>query len=504
MTMRLIRQSSAYFPRLRVLVAVTLLTGSATAVQFAAAQSAMQANVQIDNQSQLPNIGEPADRYMSPAREIRIGSDFLRTVYQSGAVLQDPEVSSYIQHLGSTLVNYADEQPFEFTFFLVRNNDVNAFAVPGGFIGVHAGLIETSSNENELAGVLAHEITHVAQRHLARRIADMSNNQFLPLGAMLAGVLLAGAGGGGDASTAMIYSGVALQQQQMINFTRNNEVEADRLGLKILYAAGFDPTGIPTFFRTMQRNRYSSNLEPFRYLITHPLDNARITEAQNRIDKLPPQPRKSSNDYYLMKARLKSLTHNDPRLLLESLEKDIKAKAKPTPADTYALVQALERAGNYTQARSMIQKLADAEPENIHYQLALARSLNKSGNAAQAVAVLRKMQSIYPDNFSVTYYYAETLKDIKRPKEGRDLLKAFLLKYPSPIMESHKLLAELYANSGDAINSKQTLAEYYFNTGNYNAAIFQLREALKEPNVDFVTRTQIEQRMQDMIAGTRS
>jgi predicted Zn-dependent protease len=502
MNIRFAKSLSMRHPRLLMLVTATaavLLAGSALVPQPAVAQPDMSSDPQTD--SQLPSIGEPADRFLSPARETKIGSDFLRTVYQSGAVLQDPEISSYIQHLGDTLANYSEDQPFDFTFFMVSSNAINAFAVPGGFIGVHAGLVEASNNENELAAVLAHEITHVSQRHLARRIADMSSNQALPLGALLAGILLAGSG---DASTALIYSGVALQQQQMINFTRSNEVEADRLGLKILYAAGFDPAGMPSFFRTMQRSRYSSNLEQFRWLITHPLDNARISEAQNRIDKLPPQPRPSSNGYQLMKARLHSLVHSDPRLLVEAAEADMKAKTKLGPADIYTYVQALERADNHIKARSLIQKLADAEPENIHYQLSLARCLNKSGNPDKAIDILRKLHAIYPDNFSVTYYYAETLKGMKRAKQGRDLLKAFLLKYSVPTMDTYKLLAELYDMSGDPVNSKQTLAEYYYNTGNYNAAIFQLKEALKDPNVDFVTRTQIEQRMQDIIAGTRA
>lgn len=458
----------------------------------------------IDLQHQLPTIGEPADRFMSPADEMRVGTEFLRAAYRSGAILQDPEVSNYVRHLGNSLANHLGSKPFDFTFFAVDENSINAFAVPGGYIGIHSGLVLKTENENELAAVLAHEIAHVSQRHMARRMADMSGSQALALGTILAGILLASGGGDSDASNALIFSGVGMQQQNLINFTRSNEIEADRIGLSILYAAGFDPVGMPTFFRTMQRNRFSSIPEEFKYLMTHPLDNTRISEAQSRIDKLPKQTRSSSLDYLLMKGRIQALIAPDARILAENLEKNLAEKKNKTNPDLYAYSQALERFGDYQQARNLLAKLVSADGENIYYQLALARVENQDGKPQQAIGILKHLHTLYPDNYSVVYQYAETLKDAKQAKQGLQLLRNYLLDHPALTVNAYKLLADLYEGNGRPIDSKQNLAEYYFNSGNYNAAIFQLKQALNTPEVDFVTRAQIEKRMREIIQVTRS
>jgi predicted Zn-dependent protease len=458
----------------------------------------------LDLQHQLPTIGEPADRYMSPADEMRLGNEFLRTAYRSGAILQDPEISNYMQHLGNTLANQLEIKPFDFTFFAVNEDTINAFAIPGGYVGVHSGLILKTENENELAAVMAHEIAHVSQRHMARRIADMSSTQFLTLGAMLAGLLLAAGSGDHDAGNALIFSGMGMQQQQLINFTRSNEIEADRIGLGILYEAGFDPTGMPSFFKTMQRNRFGTIPVEFKYLLTHPLDNVRITEAQNRIDELPKQIRASSLDYLLMRARMRALVAPDPRGLVESVEKELAQKKSPSNVDLYGYAQALERLGDYPQAKAVAAKLAASDSDNINYQLALARIENESGNQQQALGVLTHLHTLYPDDYPVVYQYAQTLKDSKQASQGLQLLRNYLLHNPALTVDAYKLLADLYEGDGKLIDSKQNLAEYYFNSGNYSAAIFQLKQALNTPEVDFVTRAQLEKRMREIIELTRS
>ncbi len=471
---------------------------------FQGASTALAQTTQIDLQQQLPTIGEPADRYMSPADEMRLGNEFMRSAYNSGAVLQDPEVSSYMQHLGNTLANHLGSKPFDFTFFAVDENSLNAFAIPGGYVGIHTGLILKTANENELAAVVAHEIAHVSQRHMARRIADMSSTSGLAMGAILAGILLAASSGDNDAGTAAIFSGIAMQQQNLLNFTRSNEIEADRIGLGILYEAGFDPEGMPGFFKTMQRSRFATVPEEFRYLYTHPLDNVRITEAQSRIDKLPKQSHKSSINYLLVQGRVQALVARDPSVLVEKLEKDLAQKKNKSNADLYAYSQALERFGDYRQARNLLTKLAADDPENIYYQLSLARVEKLEGKPQQALGILKHLHTLYPDNYPVVYQYAETLKDAQQGTQGLQLLRDYLLHYQALTVNAYKLLADLYESNGKPIDSKQHLAEYYFNSGNYNAAIFQLKQALNTPEMDFVTRAQIEKRLREMIQVTRS
>ena len=454
--------------------------------------------------NKLPVIGEPADRFLSPAEESKLGADFLRNVYRSGAVLQDPEISDYVQHLGNVLVSALHEGDLEYTLFVINDPSINAFAVPGGFIGINSGLILSSNTESELAGVIAHEIAHVSQRHIARRIADMSSQQLTSLAAIFAGILAA-ASGAGDSASALLYSGVAMQQQNMLNFTRSNEIEADRIGLSILYRAGYDPNGMANFFRVLQRQQVGRIPEQFQFLLTHPLDNFRINEAQNRIDQLPRQAHASSMSYHLVKARIAAMVSNNPKQYLRSLEQNLNKQKRPLNAvGQYAHSQALERNQQHRQALKVIDKLLDKDPENIHYQLAYARNKNNLQQSNAALAALNKMLAIYPDDFASNYYYAATLKSLGRATEGRDALKTYLRNHSAPTLEAYKLLAELHASSGDSIHSKQVMAEYYFNSGNYNAAIFQLKQALANPQVDVITRTQIERRLREMILITRS
>jgi predicted Zn-dependent protease len=458
----------------------------------------------FNSKTQLPTIGDPADRIFSPAQEVKLGEDFLRSVYRSGAVLQDPEISAYLQHLGSVLATSLGSNDYNYTFFVINDTAINAFAVPGGFIGVNTGLMLAANTESELAGVIGHEIAHVAQRHIARRIADMSETQLPTLGAILAGILLASNSDSPDAGQAMIYAGLAGQAQSMVNFTRQNEIEADRVGLQILYNAGFDPNGMADFFRVMQRQRFGRIPEEYRFLLTHPLDKTRISEAQSRIDKLPEQKHKSSLNFYLSKARLQAITSEDPRKLVREIEQSIQSRKKPDNVELYAYSQALERNAEYGKARKQLAALIEKDPENIAYQLAFARALFYNNQKKEAADTLEKMFVIYPDNFAINYYYALALKDTGQAAEGRDLLKQYLRRNSAPTMDIYKLLAELHADSGSQINSQQALAEYYFGTGNYHAAIFQLKHALNNSDLDFVTRSQIEQRLREILEVTQS
>lgn len=474
-------------------------------VVFNSAATVAQQGFAYNSQAQLPTIGEPADRIFSPAQELKLGEDFLRSVYRSGAVLQDPEISNYLQHLGNTLTTSLGNSDYKYTFFVINDTAINAFAVPGGFIGANAGLILAANTESELAGVLSHEIAHVAQRHIARRIADMSESQLPSLGAILAGILLAANSNSPDAGQALIYAGMASQAQKMVNFTRHNEIEADRVGLQILYNSGFDPNGMADFFRIMQRQRFGRIPEEYQFLLTHPLDNTRISEAQNRIGKLPKQTHESSLNFHLSKARLQAITSDDPRKLVHNIEQNMRLNKKPSVVEQYAYSQALERNGEYDKARQQLAALIANDPENITYQLGYARTLYYDHDKSAAAKTLAKMSAIYPDDYAVNYYYALTLKDTGQAEEGRNLLKRYLRTNPAtPTMDVYKLLAELHADSGNQTGSQQALAEYYFGTGNYHAAIFQLKHALNNTDLDFVTRSQIEQRLREILSATQS
>jgi predicted Zn-dependent protease len=205
----------------------------------------------------------------------------VRGLRDQDQILEDPEVSEYIRSVGGKLSSQANEGQQRFNFFVVKDNSINAFALPGGFIGVNSGLVLDTKNESELAGVIAHEVAHVTQRHIARSLAAQSRSSLVSTAAMLAAILVgAAAGGGGDAAMAGVAAAQSLAIQQKISFTRANETEADRVGLGILARSGFDPKGMPDFFETMSRLAGGSEVNIPEMLRTHPVTSTRIAETK--------------------------------------------------------------------------------------------------------------------------------------------------------------------------------------------------------------------------------
>ena len=215
--------------------------------------AAAQALPSRDTANELPDIGTPADATLTLNDEYQIGLMIVRGLRDQGQIVEDPEISDWIQSLGSRLAAQTQDGGQNFRFFVVRDPGINAFALPGGFIGVNQGLITATANESQLASVLAHEVAHVTQRHIARSIRAQGRQSLASAAAILAAILIGAATGAGDA----VQAGIAIAQgtaaQQRINFTRANEYEADRVGIGLLAAAGFDPQGMPDFFETMSR-----------------------------------------------------------------------------------------------------------------------------------------------------------------------------------------------------------------------------------------------------------
>jgi predicted Zn-dependent protease len=206
-------------------------------------------------QINLPDIGSPADAVLSKNEENRLGRAIMAQIRASGEVVEDPQVTEYINEIGYRLAAQANaDGNHEFSFFVVDSPVINAFALPGGFIGVHTGLLEATRSEDELAGVLAHEVAHVTQRHIARRLQANQRQSILSTAIML-GAILAGVAGGADGD--VMQGAIAVAQgsaaQAQINFTRSNEYEADRVGIQSLAAAGFDPQGMASFFEIISR-----------------------------------------------------------------------------------------------------------------------------------------------------------------------------------------------------------------------------------------------------------
>ena len=254
----------------------------------------------------IPDMGSPADAILNKSQEAQIGRAIMRSIRMSGQLVEDPQITEYINEIGHLIAAQTNDGDHEFTFFVVNDPRINAFALPGGYIGVHTGLIDATRNEDELAGVLAHEVAHVTQRHIARSIHASSRQSVLSTALMLGALILGAAGGDADA----VQAGMAIAQgtaaQQQINFTRSNEYEADRIGIGALAQAGFDPHGMSSFFEVMSRQQLSAPDERMpEFLRTHPVTSARIAEARSRSAAYPRVSTSDSTNYGLVQARLR-------------------------------------------------------------------------------------------------------------------------------------------------------------------------------------------------------
>ena len=269
-------------------------------------------------QDQLPEMGTAAQSTLSLEDEYRIGRMVMRGLRDSGRMLEDPEVGEYLQSLGLRLSSMAHDGNRDFSFFLIRDPSINAFALPGGFIGIHTGLLLETKNESELAAVLAHEVAHVTQRHIARGIEAQGRANLVSTAATLAAILIgAMAGGSSNATMGAVTAAQNLAVQSQINFTREHEYEADRVGIGILASAGYDPNAMYGFFETMGRRTQLGPDQVPELLRTHPVTTSRIAEAKGRALQYPvPSHVQDRPSYALIKERTRVLSTpagRDPR-----------------------------------------------------------------------------------------------------------------------------------------------------------------------------------------------
>src|SRR5882724_4813939 len=263
----------------------------------------------------LPELGSPANAAISIEDEYHAGLQFVNEIRKAGVILTDPEVSQYAQEIGHSLSSHAEEGQHQFYYFVIRDPEINASAIPGGFVIINSGLITSTRNENELAGVLAHETAHVTQRHIVRQIVDQGHEGLLASAAMLAAVLLGATAGRGspDAIQGAIMAGQSAMIQHQINYTRGSEFEADRIGIGTMADAGYDPLGMASFFDYMGRTGPEpSRVNAIQFLINHPIFSDRVAEAQDRANQIGRIHHEDSLGYLLIRERLRTVS-GDPQ-----------------------------------------------------------------------------------------------------------------------------------------------------------------------------------------------
>ncbi len=362
-------------------------------------------------QQNLPELGDPSLVAMSAPQERKLGENVMRNVRSSGAYLNDPEVNGYLNELGNRLVGAIPGAPFDFEFFAIADPAINAFALPGGFIAVHTGLILLAQSESELASVLGHEITHVTQHHIARSIGNQRDTMLLTIAALAAAVLASQSrsSSSGDLTSAAIAGAQGLAIQSQINFTRQNEEEADRLGFERTYAAGFDPSAMATFFGRLQRAATWFEGDSPSYLRDHPETYQRIAEAQARSFTKPFRQVPDSLDFHMVRALLKSY-EGTPRDAVFFFDDALAEKKYNNEiAAHYGLVASLLRAQNFKRAQTELATLEKLSPPHPMIDAMAGQVLMQSGQLAPAISRYETALARYPEKKQLIYDYPEAL-----------------------------------------------------------------------------------------------
>jgi predicted Zn-dependent protease len=453
--------------------AAALVAGASVSVGWAAGFSATDQD--------LPDLGSPANAAVSLEDEYAAGVGWFRQMNQSGAVLEDPEVSDYIQEIGHSLSSRAEEGQHQFYYFVDRDPAINAFAMPGGFIAINSGLILATRDENQLA---------------------QSHAGLVATAAMLAAVLLGATAGHGspDAMEGAILAtqGAAIQHQ--INYTRANEFEADRIGIGTMAAAGYDPLGMATFFQELDRNSPDpSRIKAVEFLIDHPLSAERVAEARNRAEQIGRIRHEDSISYRLTRERLRSLV-GDPRVVHDYYASLVKNGAGLSMEERYGRAVADIAMRNPAAAIPDLQALVHEYPKVNQFYGALGQAYMLNGQLKESQAILDKAIGLFPRNVPITIRLSETLMRSGENKRAQLLLDD-LFNVVEPTPDQTKLIAKAATAAGDLADSYYYMSFYWVMNGDLKMSATQLQLALALPGLDPIQRARFSARLDEIKAA---
>ncbi len=431
----------------------------------------------------LPEMGDPSATVLSPEEDRLLGQAFMRSVRRSLNLVDDIEVHSYINALGYKLLANTQTSQTAFSFFVVDHPTINAFAGPGGHIGIHTGLILEAQSEGELAAVMAHEITHVTQRHLARAFQKASKVNFQTAAAILAAIILSSIDA--QAAQAAIISAAAGNIQQQLNFTRAHEREADWLGIDILARSGYSPDYMASFFRRLQEaSRYSGGNSIPELLRTHPVTANRISDAQSRAARYPPIADNPLPEFEYVQAKLRAAQHHNRPGYMEQLAGEVEQNPEALlPRYEYAL--ALLHSNQIDSAKRLSDTLIASAPEQVNFIALRATISYRQRRYTEARTALAEALALYPNHPWLTVLYAKALMADGQPqKAARQLRSVINEQGPFSLPTHYRLLAEAQKMGGNEADSHLSLAEYYYQIGQTRPAIHQLESALQLPGLD--------------------
>jgi len=442
----------------------------------------------------LPDFGSSADTVMSSAEERQLGRAFMRSVRKSLPVIDDPLLTDYLQDLGTRLTSASGAATGNFTFFFIDQSVVNAFAGPDGYIGIYSGLVTTSQSEAELAAVVAHEIAHVTQRHLMRAFEDQQRLSG-PATALLIAAAILGAQVDANLGAAAIAGVQAATVQRQINFTRQNEEEADRVGITALAVAGFDPFAMPGFFQRLSKasRSYENNAPDF--LLTHPVTANRIADALARAEHYNHKQRPDDLRFHLARARLRELNKRDPKKAATHFKSNLDAgRYRNRTAETYGYALALSRLEQYAEARDLARNLLEQHPNLAEFIILDARLDAKLGAQNDAIRKLQTAVGLRPDNLPLRVAYAEALNTAGKHQRALATLEdAVRLQRGSA--QIYQLMSDAAFKSGKKAATHRYRGEKLYEQGDLEPAIRQMQLALKIRGLGFHEASEIQVRL---------
>ncbi|WP_213877177.1 M48 family metalloprotease [Pseudomonas sp. dw_358] len=442
----------------------------------------------------LPLLGDASSAIVSPQQEHQLGRAWLALLRSEVGQLSDPQLKDYVETSVYHLAETSQLEDRRLEFILIDSDELNAFAAPGGIVGVNGGLFLNATTEGEYAAVLAHELAHVSQRHFARGIEEQSHMQVPVMAALLAGIVMAAAGAG-DVGVATIFGSQAAAIQSQLAFSREREQEADRIGIINLQKAGYDPRNMPNMFERLMR-QYRFDAKPPEFLLTHPITEARIADTRNRAEQFPPGGIEDTLRYQLMRARVQLIYEDTPGMAAKRFQALLDENPKSESA-RYGLAIAQIKGGQLNDARANLKTLLAKSPDEIVYNLAEIELDVANSRVPDAQARVDQMLRLYPDNYPLNQVHIEVLLKQNRNAEAEKGLEALLKTRPND-PDVWNMVADTRGLNGNIIGLHQARAEYFALTGDFRQAQQQLDFAKRRANDNFQLASRIDARQKEL------
>ncbi|WP_286238979.1 M48 family metalloprotease [Neptuniibacter halophilus] len=443
---------------------------------------------------QLPDLGGSGYSVISTQQEYQLGRAWVRMLRGSAKLSEDALASQYIEELTWSLVGHSQLNDRRLEILLLDNPKVNAFAVPGGIIGVHTGLILAAENEAQLASVLSHELAHLSQRHFAAQLEEKRRNRPFMLASILGSILLTAADP--EAGIVGLQSSMAANIANQLSFSRDNEREADHIGMQTLISAGYAPQAMAAMFEQLQKQARFSRLPP-EFLLTHPITQARISDAQNRAQAYSPAGKRSNSlDFNIIRARLQTLYAAEPKKLLQEYLNQ--QQQNDHDGIRYAVAYSAIKNENFALAEKNMAAFSPAFRAQLSAKLLQAEMLMAQEKYRDAAEQLTRLRQIYPGNRAISYTLADALLKTNRPAPAVEIYESLTESNPN---DSHAwyLLAEAYGLEGNIVAVHEARIEFFLLTANIDRALRQIEFALREKSLTEYQRARLEQRKEEAL-----